>query len=305
VWAHPVGSAAYQAGQIGNALTLGSGKYLLADRHQIASTRLYPIAGNPWTVAGWLKTTGTGTLIASAVADTLHRDFQIALSSGGRFDFYLRGAITSLDEDFNDNTFHHVAVAWDGGTARIYVDGILRFSGAGVGSSPEDTGEVITIGARTGGTGFVLTDGAIDDVRIYARALDPAAVQVLFTLVEDEPGDVTAPSIPGGLTIVQVDSETLFLDWAASTDDSGEPLLYRVYACTGEACSGFFQVATTSASQFPATELTSGLLYRFRVTAVDPSGNESAPSNIVEALVLPAVRRAERSGGSVSGGFHQ
>lgn len=294
------GTPAYETGQIGNAITLDGTAGLTTGVHQIGTTRLFPGAGNPFTVSSWFKYgDASGTLVASAVSVTAERDFQIALNNTGRVDWYLRGTQTSLSEGFNDAQWHHTVVTWDGVTAQIYVDGLLRFPNAAVGVSLEDTGEAITVGTRTGDTAFRL-DGAIDDVRIYSRALPQAAVTALFDL-QPGPADLIPPSPPGAVEV----TEQLTVAWAPSMDDSGGTIFYRIEICDGAACEDFEEVGTTTATEFNLLELAPNTLYLVRVIAEDPSGNLSDPSAVTEVTVVSSPSGARREGGSTNGGFFQ
>lgn len=291
----------YVPGQINEALALDGIEFANTNKHAIEGTRLYAVAGNPFSVSGWVKTTATGTLVASAVATTTDRDFQIAIQPN--LDIYMRGSTTRVAASLGDDNWHHIVVTWDGAVGKVYLDNVLVRDNLPIGTSAEDTGENIIIGARTGGTGYRLT-GAVDDVRIYNIAIDQNVVNALFTLQPGE-GDVLPPSVPGPLQIIQLTSNRLDLSWAPSTDDGGGTIIYRIESCDGAACVDFAQIGTTTASQFMAAGLTPGTLYRFRVRAEDGSQNLSDYSNIVEASTLTAGRRAERSGGSTSGGFFE
>jgi len=73
----------------------------------------------------------------------------------------------------NDGTWHHFAFTVDrSGLARMYIDGVevASASGAGVGSISND--EQLRIGARTGDQTLCFP-GTIDEVRLYAKVLDP------------------------------------------------------------------------------------------------------------------------------------
>ncbi|MBN1422578.1 MAG: prolyl oligopeptidase family serine peptidase [Planctomycetes bacterium] len=101
------------------------------------------------------------------------------LSMGLNFD----GAYRELDapiapDDFPPGTWHHVAATFDGSTARMYVDGGEIASMAAPG--PIGTAGIAPgfIGADKGTESFFA--GAIDDVRIYGRALAAEEVRALF-----------------------------------------------------------------------------------------------------------------------------
>jgi len=87
--------------------------------------------------------------------------------------------------------------------------------------------------------------------------------------------DTTPPAAPNGLTAIGGDG-TVALDWA----DNAEPDLrsYRVYRRASDGSWPAAPTATVSASAHTDSGRTNGTTYDYRVTAVDGSGNESAPS---------------------------
>ena len=90
----------------------------------------------------------------------------LAYSNNSQADGYLYGPSIALNE------WHHVAMAWDGTTKFVYVDGVQAGSvPAAIGS---DT-HLIQFGADINGTGTLYQlRGALDDVVIYGRVLTPA-----------------------------------------------------------------------------------------------------------------------------------
>lgn len=89
--------------------------------------------------------------------------------------------------------------------------------------------------------------------------------------------DIFPPSAPAGLTAV-AGIGTIELAW----DRSPEPDVagYRVFRATGDAAPAPAGELTRAAS-FSDREVKAGLTYRYTVSAVDESGNTSAPSQPV------------------------
>jgi hypothetical protein len=94
--------------------------------------------------------------------------------------------IGNIWEDFNGsivlslNTWHHVVVVYDGTTMIIYVDGLRdpntnAASGIMIGGLNSN----VYVGMRQGGS-WGPTDGYIDEVRIYNRALSPEEIRLLY-----------------------------------------------------------------------------------------------------------------------------
>lgn len=118
---------------------------------------------------------GTGNLVFIAYANGTYQGAAIAAS----------GLLVN-------NRWHHLAGSWDGTTARIYVDGVLRASSATLGSSYNiaygNAGNRLFVGAESAGTGATpeanrYFDGQIDDVRIwnYARSLNDIKKYILLS----------------------------------------------------------------------------------------------------------------------------
>jgi hypothetical protein len=103
------------------------------------------------------------------------------------------------------------------------------------------------------------------------------SLRLSYHLGSSEP-DTTPPSAPIGLNATP-GVQSVALDWA----DNGEADLgsYRVYR-------DGVQIATPPSSAYTDGGLTPGVTYRYRVTAVDRSGNESAPSGEATAVPLAA-----------------
>ena len=97
--------------------------------------------------------------------------------------------------------------------------------------------------------------------------------------------DTTPPAAPTGLAATVVSTSQIDLTWTASTDNVGVTG-YRVERCQGTNCTTFVQVGTPPGTNFSNTGLVSNTNYRFRVRAVDGTGNLSGYSGIVLARTL-------------------
>jgi hypothetical protein len=106
------------------------------------------------------------------------------------------------------------------------------------------------------------------------------------------PPDLTAPSVPGGLTAV-ADGTTVRLTWSAATDDvavSG----YEISRVRG---SGAPEVLAAAGTSYSDTRLDPRTSYTHRIRALDAAGNRSADSASVTARTgdappVPATSRA-------------
>ena len=144
----------------------GAGHLSIADGEKIRLDQ------GDWTIAAWIKTTQGGTIVARGPAQGEWQPHGKSLFvRGGRlsFDIGWEGVVTSK-RSVADGKWHHVAVVSEqkSGVKRLYIDG------AAVGekklASEDDPKHVVRIGYTA--TDFVPPfRGAIDDVRIYSRAV--------------------------------------------------------------------------------------------------------------------------------------
>jgi len=119
-----------------------------------------------------------------------NRGWQLRRRGGDQWTtFTVRGTSGGDDEHgktrVNNDEWHHVCGTYDGAERRLYVDGLIDFK-------IDDTGEIgnfnandeVVIGARTqnntSGNAEAFTNAAIDEVRIYSRALGHAEVTQLM-----------------------------------------------------------------------------------------------------------------------------
>lgn len=93
--------------------------------------------------------------------------------------------------------------------------------------------------------------------------------------------DVTPPTAPGNLTASAPGKRKISLSWTASTDNVGVTgyQIWRSSSPTGT----FTQIATTTATTYTNSGLTSGSTWYYQVKATDAAGNVSAASNTASA----------------------
>ena len=99
------------------------------------------------------------------------------------------------------------------------------------------------------------------------------------------PADLTAPSVPSGLSVTATGPGSISLGWKASTDNVGV-VGYQVY-------EGSTVIAGTTGTTAKVTGLLAGSPHSFTVTALDDAGNQSAHSTAVSGTAgsgtLPGV----------------
>jgi concanavalin A-like lectin/glucanase superfamily protein/fibronectin type III domain protein len=119
---------------------------------------------------------------------------------------------------------------------------------------------------------------------IGVRARDASGNLSVLSLIRAATAacDRTPPSKPAGLTLVGVVETAFTVAWLPSTDDDA----VAGYDVSFESAS----VGTTKETSREFTGLSCGRSYRVEIVAVDPSGNRSAPGEIVgTAAPCPAV----------------
>lgn len=187
------------------ALTLNGSTYL-----SLADTAVNTPSASA-SLALWVKvSTDTGQVLvannpdASAATDVPPMALVVGPSTGSfaneLISFFLyktsdsNAAVTAYETttrtELFDGVWHHIAVTADGSTTRIYLDGVSKTVGtAGSLSQGKWTGDYNTAGQINGlmvgarknraGTAIGYTTGAIQDVRIYPRAISAAEVAAL------------------------------------------------------------------------------------------------------------------------------
>ena len=177
-----------------------------------------------FTVVGWIRHGATNAFHSIVDKRDQHTDgFDLYLNSSSRLFVRINNAALNGTAVVADGSWHHVAGTYDGSELRLYVDGVLDASlnsSAGVSSTTTD----LLIGRNWSG-GF-LFEGALDDLRLYGRALEPAEIQAVYEAPAPQrlnPG----PSgiLPAGTTeaTLQVDTDepaSCAFDTVAGTDFS-------------------------------------------------------------------------------------
>lgn len=139
---------------------------------------------NPRTVAVWVKTTNTARqgVATWGNSGTFSRN-TFVINGNGTVRFEYQGGGQNSTLTINDDVWHHIAYTYDGAEIKVYIDGVLDFT------RPEiriDTGVAgdrqITIGSEGSSDGsltFRPFSGAMDDFRLYNRALSASEIAEL------------------------------------------------------------------------------------------------------------------------------
>lgn len=150
------------------------------------------LSPNTISISMWYKPAALGsvggaqTLIEHDHSASPWAGFSIEYSTSNAIECYIRnqaGDNTYLYVNgiTSTTTWYHIACTWDGTTAKLYVNGQLS-SGSSAsfsGTSTFNADSSLTIGTGDSGYGF-MTEGLIDEVRLYNRALSKGEVEKLY-----------------------------------------------------------------------------------------------------------------------------
>jgi len=117
---------------------------------------------------------------------------------------------------------------------------------------------------------------------VELRAIDRSGLSDLASSTIYLLPDTTPPSAPGPLSAVAVGEGRIDLAWVPATDLGGISG-YRVERCPGSSCANFTQIATVPSPSFADSGLAAQATYRYRVLAVDATGNIGPYSNVSQA----------------------
>jgi uncharacterized repeat protein (TIGR01451 family) len=263
-----VNGPAWVAGRIDQALSFDG----VDDYVQVAHAGA--LDAYPLTVAVWFKTGATGLHgLVNKYFPSSWNGYQLFMLSGNLCAWYFRDAsnntwdgstCTLMTPGFADDRWHQAAFVVDDAGGRLYVDGVLKAGRAWTGTpGPPSTTLDLSFGAYPG-TAAPYLPGALDDVRLYARALSPSEIAVLAG-----PADVTAPSITAvGASNVSTSGATL----AWTTDEPADSQVE--YGPT----TSYGSVTTLDTTPLVAhsqtlSGLAPGTMCHYRVKSRDAAGN--------------------------------
>ncbi len=192
------GSPSWITGKVGSgALSFNGSNYVKAPNS--ASLRIT----NDFTISAWIKR-GAINVYSEIInkVDAPDADYEFYINDQNQLQFYAatlspQGATAS--GTLNDTaSWHHVLVVRNGNTTTFYVDGSQRGSATQTGSMSPSNRELY-IGSITP-QGYGYWTGALDEVRIYNRALSSSEISNIYndtgtTPPPPPPPTLIAPSI--------------------------------------------------------------------------------------------------------------
>ena len=134
----------------------------------------------PFAISLWVNPSSTYGHILGKRSAVQNCNYQIIFDNGKLFfhgdPFYQEFGSGDL---LQMNKWSHILCTWDGFTSRIFIDGRLSATGTGANNNPlgtENTADLLIGGSAT----YARYSGAIDNLRIYNRALSDGEVKVLY-----------------------------------------------------------------------------------------------------------------------------
>ena len=262
-----VNGPAWVAGRIGQGLSFdGVDDYV--DVPSAPALDTFPL-----TLAAWVKTTDTGLHgVVNKYLPASLNGYQVFINGGSLCAWYFRDAsnyvwdgtgCTLATPGFTDGAWHHVAFVVDAAGGRLYVDGVQKAARAWTGTAGATSTTAGLSLARYPGSAAPYFPGALDEVRLYNRALSASEVAGLAII------DTTAPIISAvsatnltssGATIAWTTSET-----ADTQVEFGPTTAYGV-------STPLSATLLTGHSQ-PLSGLASGTVQHYRVKSRDAAGS--------------------------------
>jgi chitodextrinase len=170
------------------------------------------------------------------------------------------------------NTWTHLTATYDGATLRLFVNG-KQVSSRTVAGSLTTSLSALRIGGNAVWDEWF--DGAIDEVRVYRRALSAGEVARDMKSPIKLAVDSAPPSAPTLFAATGATATSISVAWSPATDDTGVAG-YGLYK--GGTLNG-----TTGSASYTFTGLTCGTTYTLAVDAYDAAGNRSAQASISAA----------------------
>jgi hypothetical protein len=229
-----VGEAGFTGGMVGRAFDLNGSTSLV----QVAAPKSLPLGSAPRTLMLWCRSprnlaTSTESGILQYGSSSNGGMFGLITSGNAPGRMYFFGYHNDLAgvRTLTADTWHHLAVSYDGTVVRLYLDG-QREAKAAIALGTILDGNGLTIGSRPGSSFW---QGQLDEVMLFDRALEPWEIQVIHDAgpagvpsTQEPPG---APEIPQ--VVVTRTANHLGLSWMPRAGVFYQPEISNTLAVDG------------------------------------------------------------------------
>jgi hypothetical protein len=258
---------------------------------------LLPYAGNDpaLTISLWVDPTSAAAqnliVRTNSAGPTSQWSQELAINAAGQFEFYVwdgsAHTITGTTVVHPGSWYLVTATASANGSMTLYVNGVQEGAAQSLGTMWSG-GDRYLLGANAAGNYGMAPEGyfngAVDDVRLYNRALSPGEVASVYsaTSTPGTPGSSGSPSAtpptvataaaaaPNPVTGTTVNLSVL------GADAAGEAALTYTWSLTSGGGSPpaavSFSVNASNAAQNTVATFTQAGTYNFLVTIIDPAG---------------------------------
>jgi len=279
----------WTSGKFGNAVSLdGVNDYVSLPTGIVSGLTDFTIA--TWvylnTVDNWSRVfdfgTGTGVNMFLTPRNSVTGTVRFAITTGGAGGEQQINGMAALPT----GVWTHVAVTISGGAGILYINGAEVGRSNSMSLTPDSLGDTTQnyIG-RSQYAADPYLNGCVDEFRIYADALDAAAVSLLYA--EEIP--IAVPLSPTGLNVTGIAAGRIDLAWDASAGTTN-------YNVKRSVVNGgpYDLVASVSGTGFSDTGLSEKTTFYYVVSAVNSVG-QSADSPQISAAA-PGIPPAAPSG---------
>ena len=159
--------------------------------------------GDSFTISAWFvypqgQTPGYDRLFSRKSNYNDGNGWEVTLRNGSKQNLDHRGANGDAQDsavfaDIADGQWHYLAVAYNGNTSSVFVDGVQKVSGKAIGAAPTDNGKTLAFGnnAAYAETTF---KGTLDEIRLRDAVTDAAWAAAEWASVSDPDFAVIGPA---------------------------------------------------------------------------------------------------------------
>ena len=158
--------------------------------------------GSKFTLMAWIKPDNvSGSYRVIFEKDKFKSDWYGLYQIGNKIHvrWSLSGTTTATPVALETDVFSHVAATFDGSTAKIYINGVLKHSTLGTPSKPSVTKGQLRIGVD--GVGREAFQGIIDEAKIFGTALHQSKIQFEMESSSQDEGNIPDPVSPPSKTL--------------------------------------------------------------------------------------------------------